>query len=178
MDVLPNERMFSQEEQHAIHRSQQGKSSSGSPLEDDEDHGGVLGRKRRRSRVEQHSASTAQMSGGEKSLTSTSLLMAIAKNVELPWRVLDEFDVFMDETTRQVALKRLVGAARSVGGAPNMSGHQFILITPHPTSNDVQRACPPGFLTMVPLQPPKREATLKDHFPAVGGAEGGVGLGS
>jgi len=42
-------------------------------------------------------AGTDSLSGGEKSLTSLALLLSIGQELEFPWRVLDEFDVFMDE---------------------------------------------------------------------------------
>ena len=39
---------------------------------------------------------TKQLSGGEKTFTTLALLIAIGQVMETPFRVMDEFDVFMD----------------------------------------------------------------------------------
>ena len=39
---------------------------------------------------------TMQLSGGEKTFTTLALLIAIGQVMETPFRVMDEFDVFMD----------------------------------------------------------------------------------
>jgi len=49
-----------------------------------------------------------QLSGGERSYTSMALLMAMGLNCETPFRVMDEFDVFMDAQSRMIAIDELV----------------------------------------------------------------------
>jgi structural maintenance of chromosomes protein 6 len=42
------------------------------------------------------------LSGGERSYATLSLLIALGEAVECPFRVMDEFDVFMDAISRKV----------------------------------------------------------------------------
>jgi hypothetical protein len=49
-----------------------------------------------------------QLSGGERSYTTISLLIAMGANCNTPFRVMDEFDVFMDAQSRQIAINELV----------------------------------------------------------------------
>lgn len=48
------------------------------------------------------------LSGGEKSFSTIALLLTLWDSVNCPIRCLDEFDVFMDDVNRRVALKMMV----------------------------------------------------------------------
>jgi chromosome segregation ATPase len=48
------------------------------------------------------------LSGGETSFSTICLLMALWDSVHSPIRCLDEFDVFMDATNRQLSMAMLV----------------------------------------------------------------------
>jgi chromosome segregation ATPase len=63
------------------------------------------------------------LSGGEKSLTAVSLLLAFGAAGLSPWRMFDEFDVFMDEANRKLAME-------SLGRYGPGSGKQLICLTP------------------------------------------------
>lgn len=52
------------------------------------------------------------LSGGERSIATLALLLAMGRNVFTPFRVMDEFDVFMDATARSIAIKQLVYDSR------------------------------------------------------------------
>ena len=69
------------------------------------------------------------LSGGEKSFAQICLIVALWEAIGAPIRCLDEFDVFMDNVNRDLAMKLLIDAAR------NSHGRQFILITPQSMSS-------------------------------------------
>lgn len=69
------------------------------------------------------------LSGGERSFTTLSLLLALGESLETPFRVMDEFDVFLDPVARKIALENLINTAKS------MENRQFIFITPQDLSN-------------------------------------------
>jgi chromosome segregation ATPase len=48
------------------------------------------------------------LSGGERSFTTLALLLALGEQLETPFRVMDEFDVFLDPVARKIALDTLV----------------------------------------------------------------------
>eukprot|EP00815_Leptocylindrus_aporus_P002118 CAMPEP_0116072362 /NCGR_PEP_ID=MMETSP0322-20121206/14449_1 /TAXON_ID=163516 /ORGANISM="Leptocylindrus danicus var. apora, Strain B651" /LENGTH=112 /DNA_ID=CAMNT_0003561125 /DNA_START=88 /DNA_END=423 /DNA_ORIENTATION=+ len=64
------------------------------------------------------------LSGGERSYTTLALLIALGEHLETPFRVMDEFDVFLDPISRKLALEAMIQMAKS------MSHRQFIFITP------------------------------------------------
>ena len=69
------------------------------------------------------------LSGGEKSYSSVSLILALWDGMTPPFRVLDEFDVFMDALNRRISLTNIINYA---------SGdrkYQFIFLTPLNTDN-------------------------------------------
>ena len=53
-------------------------------------------------------------SGGERSFTTLSLLLALGESLETPFRVMDEFDVFLDPMSRKIALETMVRRSRTV----------------------------------------------------------------
>ena len=72
--------------------------------------------------------STRSLSGGERSFSTVSLLLALWDEMSVPFRAMDEFDVFMDGPNRRIAISLLQSAAFN---SPN---RQFIFITPHDTT--------------------------------------------
>ncbi|TYJ58578.1 hypothetical protein B9479_000788 [Cryptococcus floricola] len=71
-----------------------------------------------------HYKGAKSLSGGERSFSTVSLLLALWATVPCPIRALDEWDVFLDAANRKVAAKNLME------GAKQSDGKQYILITP------------------------------------------------
>jgi len=69
------------------------------------------------------------LSGGEKSYSSVSLILALWNAMSPPFRVLDEFDVFMDALNRRISLENIINYAKSD------RKYQFIFLTPLNTDN-------------------------------------------
>ena len=74
-----------------------------------------------------------QLSGGERSYITLALLLALGYVIDTPFRVMDEYDVFLDEVSRTTTLKLLQDYANS----SQNKGRQFIIITPHRLDNIV-----------------------------------------
>lgn len=72
---------------------------------------------------------TRTLSGGEKSFSTICLLLSLWDAMGSPIRCLDEFDVFMDQANRDIAMKLIIELARK------SVGRQYILITPQAISN-------------------------------------------
>jgi chromosome segregation ATPase len=89
------------------------------------------------------------LSGGERSYTTMSLLLALGENLETPFRVLDEFDVFLDAQARKLAISILIHVAKK------MEHRQFIFITPQ----DLSSLTPDPKLKIHKLSPPTRYQT-------------------
>mmetsp|Transcript_4828 Transcript_4828/g.6226 ORF Transcript_4828/g.6226 Transcript_4828/m.6226 type:complete len:206 (-) Transcript_4828:305-922(-) len=68
--------------------------------------------------------SIANLSGGERSFATLSMLIAIGHCIESPFRIMDEFDIFMDQFSRKIAMEQLIEIANT------MLDKQFIFITP------------------------------------------------
>ena len=64
------------------------------------------------------------LSGGERSFTTMCLLIALGETLETPFRVLDEFDVFLDAETRKLTIQSLIHVAKK------LKHRQFIFIMP------------------------------------------------
>ncbi|WWC62703.1 uncharacterized protein I303_105300 [Kwoniella dejecticola CBS 10117] len=75
-----------------------------------------------------HYKSAKVLSGGERSFSTVSLLLALWSTIPCPIRALDEWDVFLDAANRKVAAKSLMDGARE------SDNKQFILITPQDMS--------------------------------------------
>lgn len=58
-----------------------------------------------------------------------ALLIALGETLETPFRILDEFDVFLDAETRKLVIKSLIHVAK------NLKHRQFIFITPQDLSS-------------------------------------------
>jgi len=72
-----------------------------------------------------------QLSGGERSYTTLCLLLALGTVIETPFRLMDEYDVFLDEVSRQVTLTEILRYAAD----PQQNRRQFIIITPNNLNN-------------------------------------------
>ena len=90
------------------------------------------------------------LSGGERSFATLSLLLAIGESLETPFRVMDEFDVFLDPVARKIAMKTLVEVAKA------MEHRQFIFITPQ----DVSSLQTDSKLRIHKMKPPARKTTV------------------
>lgn len=85
-------------------------------------------------------------SGGERSYTTMCLLVALGETLETPFRILDEFDVFLDTEARKLTIKLLIHIAK------RMEHRQFIFITPQ----DLTGVTPDPKLKILKLNPPQR----------------------
>ncbi|KAG8790243.1 Structural maintenance of chromosomes protein 6 [Ceratobasidium sp. 428] len=74
---------------------------------------------------------TKALSGGEKSFSTICLLMSLWEAVGCPIRCLDEFDVFMDQVNRRIAMKAMVQTAKA------SDNKQYVIITPLGVSADI-----------------------------------------
>jgi chromosome segregation ATPase len=69
------------------------------------------------------------LSGGERSLSTIALLLALGETAENPFRAMDEFDVFLDAVTRKIITDNLIKIGK------RMSNRQFIFLTPQDISD-------------------------------------------
>ncbi|OQR83293.1 structural maintenance of chromosomes protein 6 [Achlya hypogyna] len=90
-----------------------------------------------------------QLSGGERSYTQVALLMALGECIESPFRVMDEFDVFMDSINRTHTLQLLVETSKQA------SRKQFIFVTP----NDLSSVKEDAMVKIQKLNPPRDRLT-------------------
>ncbi|KAH9469428.1 hypothetical protein MJO29_003615 [Puccinia striiformis f. sp. tritici] len=65
------------------------------------------------------------LSGGEKSFSTISLLLTLWDAINCPIRCLDEFDVFMDEVNRRIAIRMMIDSAKEANDV------QYVFITPN-----------------------------------------------
>lgn len=79
---------------------------------------------RRSGTVHHTTVDMRSLSGGERSFTTLCFMLALSEQMEIPFRVMDEFDVFMDEANRSSAIRTLVSVATDI------PQRQFIFITP------------------------------------------------
>jgi len=69
------------------------------------------------------------LSGGERSFTLVSLILGLWNLMEPPFRILDEFDVFMDAVNRRISVQNIIKYARED------RKNQFLFLTPLNTDN-------------------------------------------
>jgi len=80
-----------------------------------------------RNNQDEHSATTSDarnLSGGERSFTTLAFELAMWEFCQTPFRVLDEFDVYMDDTYRKQAVDALMELC------DQQQGRQFLFVTP------------------------------------------------
>lgn len=97
-----------------------------------------------------HSNDVKGLSGGERSYTTISLLLSLGESLETPFRVMDEFDVFLDPQVRKLTIRALIHTAKQ------MQHRQFIFITPQ----DLTGIDPDPQLKIFKLNPPDRFNTV------------------
>ncbi|RWS31779.1 structural maintenance of chromosomes protein 6-like isoform X2 [Leptotrombidium deliense] len=68
--------------------------------------------------------STKSLSGGERAYSTVGFILALWGSCHSPFRILDEFDCFMDMVTRRIALDTLIEAIKQ------KEGRQYIFLTP------------------------------------------------
>ena len=85
--------------------------------------------------------------------STIALLLAIGETLETPFRVMDEFDVFLDPVTRKTVIDTLVRVGREMGH------RQFIFITPQ----DVSHLDSSPTLKILQMKPPERRTVAGGH---------------
>lgn len=64
------------------------------------------------------------LSGGERSFSTVCFVLALWEAMECPFRIMDEFDIFMDMGKRRVSLEMILEMTR------RKSANQFVFLTP------------------------------------------------
>ncbi|KAB5592896.1 Structural maintenance of chromosomes protein 6 [Ceratobasidium theobromae] len=82
-------------------------------------------------RTKQQFSYPKALSGGEKSFSTICLLMSLWEALGCPIRCLDEFDVFMDQVNRHIAMQTMVQTAKA------SDKKQYIIITPLDVSSNI-----------------------------------------
>ena len=82
-----------------------------------------------------------------------ALLLALGEMLETPFRVMDEFDVFLDPVTRKKIIDTLIEVGQS------MRHRQFIFITPQDVSNVVSSST----VKILQMHPPIRRTVAGGH---------------
>lgn len=86
------------------------------------------------------------LSGGERSFSTVSFLLSLWSIVECPILFLDEFDVFMDQINRTMAMELIVSAAKD-----KLNG-QYVFLTPQ----EIGAINPDQYVKMFKMPDPKR----------------------
>jgi len=69
------------------------------------------------------------LSGGERSFTLVAFILSLWNVMDSPFRILDEFDVFMDAVNRRISVSNIINYAR------DDRKNQFVFLTPLDTAN-------------------------------------------
>lgn len=103
------------------------------------------------------------LSGGERSYTTVSWLLAVGHSTRSPFKAFDEYDVFQDATARRITTTCLLEYAAD---NPEV---QILLLTPQDTSaineaeHDLERfrgaSLPDHFMTMLRMRAARENAT-------------------
>jgi chromosome segregation ATPase len=102
-----------------------------------------------------------QLSGGERSYTTVAFTLALGSTTEMPFRAMDEFDVFMDSINRRIAMENLLQFAKE---QPDL---QFVLLTPQDMAavDEAKKGCekvkipiPDDFIKIVVMKPARQNA--------------------
>ncbi|XP_029341776.1 structural maintenance of chromosomes protein 6-like [Acyrthosiphon pisum] len=72
--------------------------------------------------------STSCASGGERTIATVALILALWSNIQLPFYSIDEYDVYMDNVNRIATTKQLLSAIEN-------RKNQFIILTPQDISH-------------------------------------------
>jgi structural maintenance of chromosomes protein 6 len=103
-----------------------------------------------------------QLSGGERSYTTVAFTLALGSTTEMPFRAMDEFDVFMDSINRRIAMENLLQFAKE---QPDL---QFVLLTPQDMAavDEAKKGCakvkipiPDDFVKIVAMKKPREDAS-------------------
>jgi len=78
----------------------------------------------KRSRVDTAGTDIRSLSGGERSFATVCFILSLWDAIESPFRVLDEFDVFMDHVNRRISMDLLINEAST------NAARQYIFLTP------------------------------------------------
>lgn len=90
------------------------------------------------------------LSGGERSFSTVAFLLALWSIVECPILFLDEFDVFMDQINRTIAMDLILSAAKD-----KLNG-QYVFLTPQ----EMGSIKPDEYVKMFKMPDPKRAIDL------------------
>ena len=96
-----------------------------------------------------------QLSGGERSFTTLCLLLALGHVIDTPFRILDEYDVFMDENVRRITLNQIKDHALR----PEQYEKQFVIVTP----NDLKGITTNNEVRIHRMKAPLRESAIGLH---------------
>mmetsp|Transcript_31578 Transcript_31578/g.122291 ORF Transcript_31578/g.122291 Transcript_31578/m.122291 type:complete len:550 (+) Transcript_31578:1899-3548(+) len=96
------------------------------------------------------------LSGGERNYTTFCFMLALGESINVPVRIMDEFDVFMDAQNRRSCYETLIDVSK------DMPGRQFVFVSPLELPNvqaslrvKIQKLAPPGM----------HQRRLKQHSP-------------
>ncbi|GFS49661.1 structural maintenance of chromosomes protein 6 [Trichonephila clavipes] len=89
----------------------------------------------------------SSLSGGERSFVMIAFLLALWQRTKIPFRILDEYDVFMDSNNRQLSVDLLKKKSEE------MAETQFVYLSPL----DLPRIQESDFIQIIRLAAPKRK---------------------
>ncbi|KAG1689644.1 Structural maintenance of chromosomes protein 6 [Nymphon striatum] len=96
------------------------------------------------------------LSGGERSFSLVSFVLALWDAMESPFRILDEFDVFMDMVNRRISMDMMLSSAHQ------KLSHQFIFLTPL----DMTHLKPSNYVKIFKMLDPDRTQSTLPYEPS------------